>query len=161
MLCENCLKRVATTHIKRTVNGVTKEHYLCPQCAAELGLGGFNLFEDASNFWNSFFNSNTKLQNNTKRCKSCNTSFSEIIDSGKMGCPDCYSEFREEIMPTLVKIHGKAEHKGLSPETKQSDSSDDGISSLEIELKKAIENEEFEKAAEIRDKIREMRDKNE
>ena len=80
-----------------------------------------------------------------------------------MGCPDCYTEFREEILPTLIKIHGKTEHKGISPEnsgsaeTNAENTQVDEITKLENELKTAIENEEFEKAAELRDILKEKR----
>lgn len=162
MLCEKCSKRTATTYIKRTVNGVTKEYHLCPECAAQLGFSNFSLFDDIGDIWSSFFN-NTGFSHSalsTKRCKTCNSSFDEILESGKMGCPDCYSVFREEILPTLEKIHGNTEYKGGMPEgisvTKEPETEEE---KLQADLKAAIENEEFEKAAEIRDKLKEMRKK--
>lgn len=161
MLCENCKKETATTHIKRTVNGVTKEYYLCPECAAKLGFSNFNFF-DMNDLWGSLLgNQNTSIPQ-AKRCKTCNTSFDEIVKCGKMGCPDCYLEFRNEIMPTLIKMHGKTEHKGTSPEknstiTKTDNAENDEILKLENDLKQAIEAEEFEKAAEIRDILKEKR----
>lgn len=158
MLCENCKKASATTHIKNTVNGITKEYYLCPQCAAKLGFSNFNFFE-INDFWGSLLGAQKNPNPQTKRCKTCNTSFNEIVESGKMGCPDCYIEFREEISPTIMKIHGKTEHKGLTPGKvhKTENVQADEIQNLENALKEAIDNEEFEKAAEIRDILKEKR----
>lgn len=158
MLCENCKSATATTHIKRTVNGITKEYYLCPECASKLGFSEFNFF-DINDFWGSMLGSQKIVESYTKRCRKCNSSFKEIVESGKMGCPYCYIDFREEIRPTLIKIHGKTEHKGLSPVKASTgvNSLHEEIETLEIELKKAIENEEFEKAAEIRDMLKEKR----
>ncbi len=157
MLCENCKHSTATTHIKRTVNGVTKEYYLCHSCAANLGFSNFNFF-DMNDLWGSLLGNQQRGVPKAKCCKTCNTTFNDIIKSGKMGCPDCYSEFREEIMPTIMKVHGKTEHKGTSPENESSDNSQTNeIEKLENDLKTAIENEEFEKAAEIRDILKEKR----
>ncbi|MEE1002609.1 MAG: UvrB/UvrC motif-containing protein [Acutalibacteraceae bacterium] len=162
MLCENCKKATATTHIKRSVNGVTREYHLCPECAAKLGFSNFHFF-DMNDLWSTFLGNGQSAMPQTKRCRTCNTSFEEIINNGKMGCPDCYTEFREEILPTLIKIHGKTEHKGISPEnsgsaeTNAENTQVDEITKLENELKTAIENEEFEKAAELRDILKEKR----
>ena len=161
MLCENCKKATATTHIKRSVNGVTREFHLCPECAAKLGFSNLNFF-DMNDLWSSFLGKGYGTVPQTKRCKSCNTSFEEILNSGKMGCPDCYTEFYEEIMPTVIKIQGNTQHKGISPSSvsevdEPSDNKSDEIAKLENDLKKAIENEEFEKAAEIRDILKEKR----
>ena len=154
MLCENCKSASATTHIKKTVNGVTKEFYLCPNCASKLGFSNFDFF-DVDDFWGSFFENKARVSKNLKRCKTCNASFDEIVKLGKMGCPDCYVEFKDEILPSLVKIHGNIEHKGFSPDSvKKFDSKFDEIKKLQEELKVAIQNEEFEKAAEIRDAIK-------
>lgn len=157
MLCENCKLNTATTHIKNTVNGVTGEYFLCPECAAKLGFNNFNFFK-LDDFWNSLLNEPLNKKE-IKRCKTCNTSFEEIVNSGKMGCADCYIEFRDEIMPTVLKIQGKSKHIGVKPDTVADKAEDNSIELLEKELKEAIENEEFEKAAKIRDELREKRDK--
>lgn len=165
MLCEKCSKKLATTHIKRTVNNVTKEYHLCPECASQLGFSNFSLFDDIGDIWSSFFNkgfANNELS--TKRCKACNSSFDEILENGKMGCSECYLTFREEILPTLEKIHGNTEYKGeykqeLSEKAINTATPETTEEKLQQELKTAIEKEEFEKAAEIRDKLKEMRKK--
>ena len=159
MLCENCNQNNATTHIKRTVNGVTKEYYLCPYCASKFGMSNFSFF-DMSDLFNSVFE-NKKFVKEEKRCKSCNTSFNEIAKSGKLGCPECYREFREEISPSLLKIHGKNKHisnvsvKKSTTSNKNENSNE--IENLEKELKEAIATENFEKAAELRDIIKAKR----
>lgn len=158
MLCENCKVNTATTHIKNTVNGVTGEYFLCPECAAKLGFNNFNFFK-LDDFWNSLLSEPLKKKTG-KRCGFCNTSFDEIVNSGKMGCENCYIEFKEEIMPTILKIHGKNRHIGSKPEASESFEKPNDIEALEKELKEAIEKEEFEKAAKLRDELREKRSEN-
>ncbi len=157
MLCENCKKNNATTHIKKTVNGVTNEYFLCPECAAKLGFNNFNFFK-LDSFWNDFLGE-PEIES-LKRCETCNSSFEDIVNNGKMGCADCYSTFKEEILPTIKKIHGKTIHTGMTPSyTTEHDTEkeENNIEILEKKLKEAIKNEEFEKAAEIRDELKELR----
>jgi len=157
MLCENCNKCSATTHIKRTVNGVTKEYYLCENCAQKLGFNSFSFF-DTNNFFDSFFiNKNAKLREQ-KVCDNCGSTYNEIVKSGRMGCAQCYKTFKSEIMPSLVKMQKSVEHIGSKPKTFKCDNSNkDEIADLEKQLKQAIVNEEYEKAAQLRDIIKEKR----
>ncbi len=157
MLCENCKVNNATTHIKKTVNGVTNEYFLCPECAAKLGFNNFNFFK-LDNFWNDFLGE--PVIKSLKRCETCNSSFEDIVNNGKMGCADCYSIFKDEILPTIKKIHGKTIHTGATPSyTIEEEKEDNKIEALENKLQEAIKNEEFEKAAEIRDELKELRKK--
>ena len=160
MLCQNCGKYEATTHVKRIVNGESAEAHLCSDCAHALGyndvFSGFgNSFTD---LLGSFFGepSTSALSSRTVRCEKCGNTFNDIVNNGKLGCADCYTTFYDKLLPSLQRIHGKTHHEGKRPtvkaEIKQS-VKENPIESLEDELKKAIENQEFEKAAELRDKI--------
>ena len=74
-----------------------------------------------------------------------------------MGCGECYSSFRKYLSPLLKKIHGSTQHLGKSPykvEAKPKKKVD--LAELRQRLQSAIENEEFEEAARLRDKIREL-----
>lgn len=160
MLCKNCGLRPATTHIKRVINGKTEEFHLCAECAQKLNVGSFNPF-DLSELWGAFFGD--RLPNEPslgqKRCRRCGSSFSEIAQSGKLGCPDCYTEFYDELLPSLRKMHGKTRHVGKVPH-----SADDSVKSsykitdLKKQLDSAIESENYEKAAALRDEIHALED---
>ncbi len=161
MLCQSCSKNMATTHIKTIVNGEFKEYMLCPQCAKELGY--MNLFDDFvsdfGNFWGSFLGKpyENNLLPKTKRCDFCGSSFNDIVNSGKVGCAHCYETFYNEMLPTIQRIHGSTTHKGRissgeNPEAKAQNE----IKELRLKLSQAIKNEEFEEAAKLRDKIKEM-----
>lgn len=116
-------------------------------------------------------------QPRTKRCPLCGLRFSDIVNDGKVGCPMCYKTFAEELEPTLSGIHGSAVHRGRRPmklrkasakdaeavkstaeaETEipvAEEKAPDELTQLRAELKKAIAEEAFEKAAELRDRIK-------
>ena len=165
MLCQNCSKAQATTHIKRIINGEATEQHLCAACAKKLGFDSF--FDDFSlsipNFFSGFFSDAVPALagRKTERCETCGSSFDEIVRTGMVGCADCYDTFFSELMPTIRNIHGNTEHKGKRPgaieytvNEEKTDDSADKLTSLKAELKKAIEDENFERAAQLRDEIK-------
>lgn len=161
MLCKNCGLRPATTHIKRVINGRVEEYHLCAECAKKLNVSAFDPF-DLSELWSSFFGDRLPDSPalNQKRCKRCGSSFSDIANSGKLGCPDCYSEFYDELLPSLRKIHGKTRHVGRVPNSANEDTKAGYmINDLKKQLTDAVENENYEQAAKLRDQIREYEQK--
>ena len=103
MLCQNCGKNPATTHVKKTVNGETSELYLCASCAAQQGLGnmwkGFGF--DLGDFWgNLFAEPSVRAQADSVRCDGCGKTFNEIVKSGRAGCPSCYTTFYYRLLPS-------------------------------------------------------------
>ena len=92
MLCQNCGKNEATTHIKQIVNGDMAESHLCAECAKNLGysdmLSGFGL--DLSEFLGGFLGDMMPAltRGNSERCPKCGTSFSDIVRSGRVGCAE-------------------------------------------------------------------------
>lgn len=154
MLCENCHKKTATTHIKQTVNGKTVEYHLCAECATRLHAGGFNPF-DMSDLWSSLFETQVPDIPKAKVCGKCGSTFDKIAKIGRLGCPECYSVFKEELLPSITRMHGKTRHIGKVP-GKASQSVKNGyeIDKLRAELKDAISREDYETAASLRDKIK-------
>ncbi|MBQ9428936.1 MAG: UvrB/UvrC motif-containing protein [Clostridia bacterium] len=159
MLCTKCKKEEATFFYTQTVNGVKNSVALCPACAENAGIDfGANIFPP---LFNTFFQNQprrkTALQSD-KRCSLCALTFDDIRRLGKVGCPKCYETFREELGPTIRSIHGTASHSGMTPgQTEIKTPEPKPRTQLEIwqeELKTAIENENYELAAALRDKIR-------
>jgi protein arginine kinase activator len=91
----------------------------------------------------------------TLRCSLCGKSFNDIVESGRVGCAECYVTFYDKLLPTLRKIHGKTTHQGKIPTdfTENKSNSIRDIDELKKALKEAIEKEEFELAATLRDEI--------
>lgn len=165
MMCQNCGKNPATTHIKTIVNGALTEYDLCTECAREKGYTNFfkDMHLDFGSLMGGFIGS-PSVQGAAVRCPSCGASFSEISESGKVGCAECYRFFREKLMPTIHRIHGSAKHKGKIPGTaalrivepagKMTVLAQPEIEKRKAELKTAIEEQNFERAAELRDEIK-------
>lgn len=158
MLCQSCEKRQATTHIKTILNGELKEFNLCSECAQKHGYGsffggiGFDLDKLFGSFMDSIGPSKTR-----KRCQCCGSSFEDIAKTGKVGCAECYNVFYEELLPSVQRIHGRTSHTGkLAHSAGTEVKVKNEIAKLQTELEKAIKAQEFEKAAELRDKIREL-----
>jgi protein arginine kinase activator len=97
-------------------------------------------------------------ENTEKKCPACGTTFREFAENGMAGCPTCYETFEDELKPTLGKVHGHTSHIGRAPARfKEKLDAKKHIAELEAEQKEAVKNEDFEKAAQIRDELKELR----
>lgn len=171
MLCQNCSKNEATTHIKRVVNGEATESHLCSACTRKLGYDGF--FDDFSlnipNIFSSFFSDTgfALAGARSDRCEKCGSSFDDIIRTGMVGCADCYKKFYDKLLPSIQRIHGRSNHAGKIPvitkaveskPEKKEKTTEEKIAELQSEMQKAIETQNFEQAAIIRDSIKELKE---
>lgn len=159
MLCDKCGKNVATTHIRSVINGKRTERYLCKDCAAKEGIGGFEDMGINSMLASMFGDVLSLNPSGAKaRCSCCGSTFGDIAKSGKAGCPDCYKIFYDEFLPYLKRVHGSVKHIGktLSASNIESPPVADELSNLKSELKRLVSEEKFEQAAEVRDRIKEM-----
>ncbi len=176
MLCQNCNQKEATTHIKRVVNGEAEEHHLCAECAKKLGYDHF--LDDFSlsipNFFSSFFHDTMPALSRAgaAHCDTCGSSFEDIVRSGMVGCADCYEKFFDRLLPSIQRIHGRARHAGKTPhytvepdekggetsEAPKAQTAEAQIEALQREMQQAIDSQNFEQAAVLRDKIKELRE---
>ena len=160
MLCQKCNKKQATTHVRQTVNGKFYEYDLCDECAASMGYKSiFHTIGINDLFSNLLGETLLPYQNSVKSrvCPRCGLSFDEFARTGQAGCAECYSTFRDELMPSLQRIHGRVQHVGktastASPEAKKRSTT----AKLKKELNEAVKEQDFEKAALLRDQIAEL-----
>jgi len=170
MYCENCKTRPAAVTITEVFNGKHKQLHLCPECAAERGMGFFNLQATSlPKILGSFFGF-APLQmgqvqppvNVSLLCPNCGTNLNAIAQQGRLGCSQCYQVFQEQLEPTLRRIHSNTVHTGKVPKrgaTKVKVRRE--IERLKAELQSAVANEQFERAAELRDRIKNLEKSNE
>lgn len=172
MKCQHCNQNEATTHIKKVVNGKKEEMYLCSECAKELGVMDefkmptmSEMFSDS--FLGNFLGAGVAAMNSlagVDRCTNCGSSFNDIVNSGRIGCADCYDKFEDKLEPSIRKIHGKTKHIGkfitYSDDEKKAEEKPQvsELDSLKEQLKTAISEQRFEDAAVIRDKINELQE---
>lgn len=183
MLCEKCGKKEATFYYRENVNGQEKTYRLCPDCAAqmqkdgEIRMGGedpmnslMKLFGSDSFFGSDLLGETTlfdkligtpqrsQTAEKTKTCPLCGSAFSDLVKSGKAGCPLCYETFGAELAPSVRRIHGRSAHTGQVPARfREETEKKQKIAAMETELKEAIRTENYERAAELRDSLRDLR----
>lgn len=174
MKCQHCNEREATTHIKKNINGHREEMHLCSECANELGVmeefrmpSMSEMFGDT--FLGNFLGAGVAAMNSlagVDRCQSCGSSFNDIVNSGRIGCADCYDKFSDKLEPSIKKIHGKTKHIGkyISYEKGDEKSAEEPeiseLEKLKAQLSDAVKEQRFEDAAVIRDKINELQEEN-
>lgn len=168
MECQECHARPATLHFTRVINGEKQEFHLCEQCAKEMGdisdmmtgSGAFsihNLLSGLLNFDQPLSSGPHSLgELEELKCEKCGLRYREFTKIGKFGCDECYQTFESKLDPILRKVHsGNTTHLGKVPKrTGKSIGVKRKISELKDQLKQLILEEEFEKAAEVRDQIR-------
>lgn len=174
MLCEKCKKNEATFYYRENINGTEKTYRLCGDCAKELETSGeiaslderffdsfHKIFTDDNLFGSLFAPGSAKrlsIAQEKKTCPLCGASFDDIAKSGKLGCPKCYEVFGDALPLTIQRIHGRTRHTGSAPKRfRAALEKKERIQSLEKELHEAVRNEEYEKAASLRDTLRELR----
>ncbi len=159
MLCQNCNEHEATVHLTQIINNEKTVLSLCKDCAAQKGFHSpldsvpFPLSEILSGLvQQDHFESRESAED--LKCPNCELTFENFIQQGRFGCGECYRAFRHRLEPIMRKIHGSSLHKGKLP---ASDSNEmlpiREEERLEKELKKAVETEDFERAADLRDKL--------
>lgn len=165
MKCNHCGKNEANTHYKRVINGKKEEMYLCEECAKELGVMNDFSFEPFSmdTFFGNLLGAGAAALNSiagVDRCTYCGSSFNDIVNSGKVGCANCYDRFESKLNPSIEKLHGRTRHVGKSVsytvEEDEPQESVDELTKLKEEMKLAIKEQRFEDAAVIRDKIKNL-----
>lgn len=158
MNCQECGLRPATVHLTKVVNGHVEQLHLCGSCAQQ--TGEFQLFPDPAallqNLLANFVGQDQATTPQTDvRCSSCGFSFSEFRETGRLGCPACYNQFRAELEPMLRRLHGTTEHRGKLPRRRgEAFERSRRIQQLREELQHAVQSEQYEKAAELRDALK-------
>lgn len=163
MLCDKCKKRHASMFLTRVINNQKIEGHFCEQCAQE--ISGFQFNFEPQGIFNKFLigllgnelNNQLNLQVHQQRCSKCELPFNVFMKNGKIGCSNCYYDFKEEMQDLLRRIHGSNNHTGKIPKRAGVDIKlNREISQHRNEMQIAIKSEEFEKAAELRDKIKSL-----
>lgn len=90
-------------------------------------------------------------------CPNCGVSFMDVRHTGKLGCPDCYQAFAGELEAALKRIHGNSRHTGKIPlRSGEKARIKKQVEDLKAQLQGAITAEDYEKAAEIRDLMKDI-----
>ncbi|MCL1997080.1 MAG: UvrB/UvrC motif-containing protein [Defluviitaleaceae bacterium] len=152
MLCDNCKKNQAAVYIEQITNGETTEVNLCYKCSLDFHSPMF-----LNNILKGMFHNIGEKNVATIQCPSCQITLSEFRKTGKLGCNQCYPTFKKEISTILKNIQWGTSHRGKIPQKNSADLLvKKEVQRLRREQATAIEREEYEEAARLRDKIKEM-----
>lgn len=160
MVCDNCGSGDAIIHLTQIVNNEMSTYHLCEKCAAEKGVqsstvpGNFPLTDFLAQM-----GQDEGVSSGTEEgtgCAFCGLRFSDFRESGRLGCPHCYASFEAKLRSLLRKIHGSTTHVGkvYLPPNPTGSEVERRLDGLRRRLQRAVDGEDFERAAELRDQIR-------
>lgn len=162
MLCQDCGKNEATVHMTQEMGSEKTDLHLCEECAKKRGFRNplegvpFPLAEFLASMLSQAKEKKPSKEAETA-CSVCGMSFSDFTRVGRLGCGNCYVTFRRQLDDLLRKVHGTTQHRGKFPHSRK-----DVMkplweeSKLQEELKRAIKDEDFERAAQLRDQIKSL-----
>lgn len=162
MKCDLCNKK-ATVHLTEIVDEQMSEMHLCEECAREKSVqmeqqfGLSDLLAGLTDFGKQV-KSADKID---LKCETCGITYDDFRKFGRLGCGNCYEAFKSHLSTLLKKIHGANHHFGKTPKKmpRADKKKVEDIQDLKNKLMQAIQMEDFEKAAKLRDKIRDIEKK--
>jgi len=156
-VCKEADAVVQLTQIEGT--GVRLLH-LCERCAAERGVetSASAPKPQITDFLQSVHQAMQATQGDAARCAFCSSTFRDFRSTGRLGCAHCYDAFEKSMRDLLRRVHGSSQHIGrrYEPPTGTELPVAGTANELRDRLKRAIEAEQFELAADIRDRLRGM-----
>ncbi|MDB4948725.1 MAG: hypothetical protein JWM27_1374 [Gemmatimonadetes bacterium] len=161
MRCDSCGKKEAAIHLTQIVNNEMSTFHLCEACAAAKGLetGTASASAPLADFLAQMGKTATgETAAATAACPTCGLTLADFKRTGRLGCSRCWTHFDGSLRGLLRKLHGSTQHVGkvyLSPDPSEMDRTA-RIVSLRRSLQRAVDEEDFERAAALRDQIRRL-----
>jgi protein arginine kinase activator len=159
MLCCVCKEKPATVHLTQIAGDKVQKVDLCEECAKQKGVNdpaGFSLADLLLGLGASA-EIEQAVGGTDVKCPQCGFTQADFKKSGRLGCPACYATFAEGLEGLLKTMHKGTRHAGKVPESlRQSRDVSDKLKTLQKKLSKAIEEENFEQAATLRDEIKQV-----
>jgi protein arginine kinase activator len=161
MSCEQCHEREAVIHLTQIVNEQVTTLHLCERCAAEKGVEspGSQPKTPLGTFLAAMgqeLPEQSPAPRAADTCPRCGGSLQDFRESGRLGCPDCYRSFEVPLRDLLRRLHGSTHHVGERYADREPATAAERPQTAELreQLRVAVETENFELAAELRDRLR-------
>ncbi len=170
--CQKCQTATAKVHVTELKEGKKIEHHFCEECAETQGIAPkaaapvsmYKIFKELME------KGGAARRSRDRQCPECGMTFSEFKAKGRFGCPHDYDVFLSRLIPLLQRIHGASQQDGLPPEDdrhedldlpeqEQADEENQAqveLEELKTELQRVVQREQYEEAARIRDRIKEL-----
>ena len=157
MVCDNCGQNEAIIHLTHIEDNQVTTKHLCEECAAANGLqpGDATVNFPLTDFLAQVGKPAPEAPA-SRPCPFCNLKYEEFKKAGRLGCPHCYVSFEANLKGLLRRLHGGTQHVGkvYLPPNPTDAQQQERLAGLRKKLTRAVEHEDFERAAEIRDLIR-------
>jgi protein arginine kinase activator len=157
MKCQKCAK-AATLHITEILTEEQiEELHLCEDCAQKYLYEPQNANKSGKNAPSQHGEEADEPAVMNRECLLCGTKFVDFRNSGRLGCPHDYQEFRDDLLPLLENVHGETKHCGKTPRRlPQNKKAQAELVQLRKQLMQAVNKEAYEEAARLRDRIRQL-----
>lgn len=158
MVCDNCHERDAVVNVTTVENNAVRQLHLCEQCAAERGVetSSAAMKHPLGEFLQAVQQQSMPASADAGRCTFCGLTMKDFRATGRMGCARCYTTFEPSMRELLRRVHGSTRHIGHEYRGPRDEVMERAsvLGELREKLRRAIEQEQFEVAAELRDRIK-------
>ncbi|MGA3170799.1 MAG: UvrB/UvrC motif-containing protein [Chthoniobacteraceae bacterium] len=158
MICDVCKSAEAKVHLTEIVGGKMKKVNLCHGCAKAKGVDnptGFGLADVFLGLGNT-----QEIEHGAATaqcCPACGFSQADFKKTGRLGCAKCYETFSDGLTSLLKAMHKGTHHTGKVPSRiSRQIERENTLKVLQRDLQKAVADENYESAAQIRDQLRQM-----
>lgn len=160
--CDECGERDVVVRVTHVVEGEAREVRLCERCAAEKGIQTTASVTQTplGGFLNALWKTADPVASEpgvAGRCPGCGATFADFRESGRLGCADCYLSFEAALRILIRRYHGSTHHHGrrhIAAGVEAAVPQDDLVAGLREQLRLAVSAENFELAAELRDRLK-------
>lgn len=154
MVCDICHKKIATVHLTEVINDKVVEMHICQNCTkTEEFKENLNIQELLGGLMDA-----VGVQHKEKvflKCPSCGLTYDDFRKKARLGCGKCYLTFRQQLIPLLKKVHGSLHYNGKRPlDSVPKVPKENKAEELQKRLDRAVQLEEFEEAARLRDELK-------
>ena len=163
MMCDECGLNPATIHIATIIGGNKKDENLCKDCWQKRNaamMGGLQMGELLAKLLGAKPEQNEQKTPEPEEalelyCDACGMSWNEFRKTGRVGCAHCYAVFGEHMEKTIAPEKGQARHTGKAPaHLAEEMTMQRQMEALKKQMEEAVQREDFELAATLRDSIR-------
>jgi protein arginine kinase activator len=157
MQCDVCHEKEATVFLTQIVGGKMQKVNMCEACSKEKGVNDPTGFELADLLLGMGAAQDIERSPDNAKCPVCGFTQADFKKTGRLGCSACYAVFEEGLESMLKNMHKGSEHTGKAPKALLAlRQKNERLSTLQDSLAEAVAAEEYERAADLRDQIRQM-----
>lgn len=161
MKCECCHNEDATIHLTQVVDGAVKKLNLCQECAQNSGIdlnSPISITDILLGLGSQLPGKPPKSTEFDLSCSRCQMTRTEFKKGARLGCPECYTAFMGELNALTKAMHHSGQHVGKIPARQGNEARITAqIAALQTDIETAIAKEQYEVAANLRDKIKSIK----